>query len=149
MKTGDFTLSSGRKSDLYFDIKGLLMDPHPAATLHIEFITFIQESIGGKYATFVGMELGGAQLVQFLVARGWHGAIVRKNQKKYGLKDRIIRSKASYEDVVIVDDVITSGNTVNEVAELFPAPQVLGVFCIIDRSEKQDYNSLFKEDDFK
>ena|SRR5687768_690850 len=146
--TNNFTLSSGTESNLYFDIKGLMLDPIGASMVHFELVKLITDKIQGLPYVVVGMELGGAQIVQFMVARGWHGAIIRKNKKEHGLRKRMEGYLISkHNNVVIVDDVITTGNTVEEVKD-FIKSNILGTFCVIDRTPEQKYNSLFKEKDF-
>jgi orotate phosphoribosyltransferase len=144
-----YTLASGTKSNIYFDIKGLMLNPKSAMMVYHGLIDLIIKKVEGEYFTVVGMELGGAQIVQLLVSRGFNGMIVRKNKKKYGLEKRMEGTLIG-ENIVIVDDVITSGNTVKEVEQIISAPnrQILGTFCVVDRTEKQEYNSLFKESDF-
>lgn len=153
MKTGDFTLSSGKKSNLYFDMKGLMLDSYITLPVFQKFFimvnkNLIKENIFIDYG-FAGMELGGAQIVQYMVALGNKGIIVRKQAKDYGLGGRIIQSDSPPKNVFIVDDVITSGKTVEEVKSLLaPTHNILGIYCIIDRTEDKRYNSLFKESDF-
>lgn len=149
----EYTLSSGTESNIYFDIKGLMLDPKGAADVHFEFVKLITQKVEGLPYIIVGMELGGAQIVQFMVARGWYGAIIRKNKKKYGLRKRMEGNLiCKHNNVVIVDDVITSGNTVEEVRHIIskqaPYHNILGTFCIVDRTPDGRYNSLFKESDF-
>ena len=143
----EYTLSSGTVSNIYFDIKGLMLDPKGAKMVHEKLLELIFLYTEGRSFNVVGMELGGAQIVQYMVARGFNGVIVRKNKKKYGLQKRMEGSIREDDLIVIVDDVITSGNTVREVRDLFSNRQ-LSIYCVIDRTLEQKYNSLFKEKDF-
>lgn len=147
----EYTLSSGRKSTLYFDIKGMLLNSNFAPEIYTQFLKLIIQNLRDVRVDYgvVGMELGGAQMVQLMVAHGgFSGAIVRKTEKKYGLQKRI--EGDLMDNVVIVDDVITSGNTVEEVRKILaPNHNILGTFCIIDRTEDGErYISLYKEKDF-
>lgn len=146
------TLSSGRTSPLYFDIKAAMLDPGVCGSLLTAFTNMIHDfGIERKSKNFCigGMELGGAQLAQLLVLKGYDSFIVRKNEKKYGLMKRIEGDIVS-ENIIIVDDVITSGNTVNQVKDIVEQQgfKVVNIMCIIDRTEDERYTSLFKEKDF-
>lgn len=145
----EMTLSSGKKSNLYFDMKGLMLDGRGATLVSKEFSDLLARKLGYKQEyVLCGMELGGAQLVQLMVQRGYYGVIVRKKEKEYGLKKRI--EGELMENVVIVDDVITSGNTVEEVKKILSGScNILRTVCIIDRTEDQRYESLYKEKDFE
>lgn len=142
------TLSSGKKSNIYFDMKGLMLDGKGATMVSRDFAQLLLTEFGhGQQYVLCGMELGGAQLVQLMVQRGYYGAIVRKNDKEYGLQKRI--EGDLQDNVVIVDDVITSGNTVEEVKKILNGHTILGTVCIIDRTEDGRYISLYKEKDFE
>ena len=79
---GDYTLSSGKKSNLYFDIKGLMLNPQGARMVGREF----EKLLGGhknQKGCLIGMELGGALLTQIMIYRGFYGVVMRKKQKEY------------------------------------------------------------------
>ena len=109
----------------------------------------MDRGLGGKEFTVAGMELGGALLTQIMVCHGCDGIVMRKKQKDYGMQKRIEGDIINY-NIVVVDDVITSGKTVNEVADYLKNEgwNVLDIYCIIDRSSGGFYKSLYKEKDF-
>ena len=145
----EITLSSGKKSNLYFDIKGLMLNPVGAQLVITETTGLLNRiNISRQDYAVGGMELGGAQLAQLLITARFNTFIVRKKEKEYGLKKRI--EGELMDNIVIVDDVITSGNTVEEVKKILSGScNVLGTVCIIDRTEDQRYESLYKEKDFE
>ena len=91
--------------------------------------------------------------------KGLNGFFIRKNPKKHGLENKI--EGILEPPIVIVDDVVTSGQSVKDAIDAVNAAgySVKGVVCVIDREEegtvnvlKQNnisYSSLFKHSDFK
>jgi|ERR1044072_5023856 orotate phosphoribosyltransferase len=149
-----YTLSSGVKSNYYFNIKALLLDPHDIIRLYREFSYLITKDLMDRKLdvddyVVAGMELGGALLTQIMVCHGNDGVVIRKKQKDYGMQKRVEGDIMS-QNIVIVDDVITSGKTVNEVSDYLRSDgwNILDIYCIIDRSSDGSYKSLYKESDF-
>ncbi len=151
MKRGDFTLSSGRKSKLYFDIKSLMLDPVGAPLVAQEFeklITLGNDEVK-KIIVLGGLELGAALLAPLMAYRGFKTFVIRKNSRNHGLEGRIIGNIDG--QIMLIDDVITTGNSIEQCKEILPIP--FATACIIDRSgevgRKGKYLSLFKESDFE
>jgi orotate phosphoribosyltransferase len=124
VRRGEFTLRSGRKSDLYVDVKSGLLGPH---AVHI--YDAIQEMIllwcdGARLdfgkLVFVGYGYGGAILAGGLSARfGWDTAVLRSERKEHGLKGKLIGCQITKDKYpVIIEDVVTTGGSVNEAIEL-------------------------------
>jgi orotate phosphoribosyltransferase len=146
------TLSGGQASHAYFDMKGLMLDHEANKKLLYEVIPRL------KYRLTGGVELGGAMLTMLLSAVTTSGKyfIIRKQQKTHGLKNRLVgvddmfASDLYGEEVTIVEDVITTGKTVEEAKALLErhGAKVKQIICIVDRTPDGRYESLFKEKDF-
>jgi orotate phosphoribosyltransferase len=161
----DVQLFSKIKSQYYYDIKRISLQKEGANLLAEMLLTEIYK-YGPK--SIGGIEMGAVALVTAVVLKstmdgkyekGLNGFFIRKEAKGYGLQKRIEGNMTS--PVVIVDDVITSGESVMKSIEAVNAEGVTpnGVVCVIDREEtgtsnvlKQNnikYSSVFRHSEFK
>ena len=134
------TLSSGRTSDFYFNMKPLVMHPHAAplvaAALSERLQPFSPDYVGG-------LELGAVPLAALVVAHSQNvcGFFVRKKPKKHGLQLAIEGLEQGQsmrgKKVAILDDVTTSGASVLNAARAAKEQggHIVGVFAIVDREE--------------
>jgi len=158
-------LFSRIKSPYYYDIKKIEFQQEGMHLLSELLLTEIAK-YGAK--SVGGMEIGAVALVSAMVLKstmdgkydtGLNGFFVRKEPKAYGLQKKIEGNMIP--PVVIVDDVITSGQSVMDAIEAVNKEGVTpkGVVCVIDREEKGTpnllkqhnikYSSLFKHSEFK
>ena len=137
---GDFQLSSGKKSDFYIDIKQTTLDPR-GSLLVAEIL--LDQLISSKVSSIGGLTIGADPIIGSVVTlsaqRGYPvaGFIVRKEPKRHGLH-RLIEGKIAEGDrVIIIDDVITTGNSaykaVQAVEEL--KCEVVKIIPVVDRDE--------------
>ncbi len=139
MPTGEeFTLSSGRRSSLYFDLKVLLLDGEFGSSAADELLEIIADQfpnvrrIGGEG---LGGELAIAQLF---------GAVRRRD---YPIKDAFLVHPRREDgamiisnppppgtDVIVVDDVATTGRALGIARNFVPQCNVVAGAVIIDRS---------------
>ena len=137
---GKFTLSSGKKSDHYYDGKQL--------TLHPEGAYLIGEEILGRLAGIdvdaVGGLVMGAIPIVTAVALVSHqegkpipAFLVREEPKEHGTRKKIEGQFRKGSKVAIIDDVITGGNSVKKAIEAVEAEgcEVVKVIVIVDRKE--------------
>ncbi len=114
LKRGDFTLASGQKSSYYLD--GRLI------TLHAEGLRLIAEGVlerleGVEFAAVGGMSLGADPIVGGVLTvaaerkRPLLGFLVRKQAKEHGTKRAVEGPVERGSNVVIVEDVITTGGS--------------------------------------
>lgn len=148
-------LSSGKKSDLYFDLKSMLLDPMGAYLVGLKLDDYITKNINpNKSSLFVGgLELGAAILAPIMSLRGYNTFILRKNQKDHGLQTRWIgQHPDKFKQILILDDVMTTGSSIREcltyIVNEFDIVANYRHLCIIDRSEDARFTSLFKESEF-
>jgi orotate phosphoribosyltransferase len=153
------TLSSGEKSDYYYDLKKISLDPKAIdliGDLLLEEIVLRY----GRVKSVGGMASGAVPLVTAVVMKssdnggGITGFFVRKERKTYGLQ-KVIEGKI-IAPVVIVDDVITTGGSIREAIDAVRDEgfNVRGVLTLLDREEnnglksKIKYFSVLKHSDF-
>ncbi len=139
---GDFTLTSGKKSNYYFDGKQVTLSPEGAYRLGrilcykiknlgidaVGGITIGADPIAGALAVVSFVE-GMPRLKLF---------IVRKTPKKHG-KFKLIEGPAlkTGDRVVVVDDVITTGGSIIEAikAVRHAGCEVVKTVALVDRCE--------------
>jgi orotate phosphoribosyltransferase len=142
LKFGQFTLASGKKATYYLDGKQVTLDPH-GARLVGEGLLELMERLGPLPAAIGGMSIGAdpitAAVVTMSAVRGkpLRGFMVRKESKGHGTNQHIEGPVSGGEQVVIVEDVVTTGGSslmAIERAESFGL-KVTRVLAIIDRME--------------
>ena len=143
LRTGDFTLSSGKKSSYYLDCRLTTMHPKGAlliARLILE--TIRQENI--KADAIGGLTLGAdpivaaVAVVSELEGMPLHAFIVRKEAKAHGMQRFIEGYDApAGARVIVVDDVCTTGDSILTAANRAEQAGyvVAAAFCVVDREE--------------
>lgn len=139
MKRGQFTLASGRQSDVLFDLKLTLLDPE-GANLTAELLL---ERLERAPARFVGgPAMGGVLIVQSLCVRSLgrndlRYFFVRKQAKDHGTGNRIDGYLEAGAEAVLIEDVTTTGGSVMESVEAVRARgcTVRRILSILDRNE--------------
>ncbi|MHC4938962.1 MAG: orotate phosphoribosyltransferase [Planctomycetota bacterium] len=140
---GEFTLASGKKSDVYVDGRLLTLSPQGAAVV-AELLWEKIEPLGVDAVG--GMTMGADPIVGALVhlagtkGSDLSGFLVRKEPKGHGTKRSVEGPRPDKERprVVLVEDTTTTGGStlkaVRRVQEEWSA-EVVGVYCIVDREE--------------
>jgi orotate phosphoribosyltransferase len=154
VKTGDFTLSSGKKSNLYIDCRKITLHPQGAKLI----AKIILEKIKGlKVDAIGGLTLGADPITGAVVAfSDIPGFIVRKKEKEHGTKQKIEGIIAPGYNVVIVEDVATTGASALQAIEAVEAigAKVVKVISVVDREEgaaqalkSYSFDPIFKKSD--
>lgn len=139
---GDFTLSSGQKSDYYFDCRQSALNPGGAWLIGSIFLHMLKDM---KVNAVAGMTLGGDPLVTATSVVAYHrnihlpALIVRKTAKAHGA-GRAVEGLANVQPgdrVVMLEDVVTTGASVLKAAESIEQAglEVASVFCILNREQ--------------
>jgi orotate phosphoribosyltransferase/orotidine 5'-phosphate decarboxylase subfamily 1 len=129
IKTGDFTLKSGMKSNLYFDFKSVTSYPDLLSDLSYELSKMIKDDI-----TLCGVPLGGipyAVLIGHIKSRPI--VLLRDEKKSYGMGNQV-EGKCD-GNVILIEDVITTGSSVISCIETLKTCNIYvkHVVCILDR----------------
>ncbi len=141
LKFGDFTLASGKKASYYLDGKQVTLDPVGARLVAEGILDLLQSD--AVPAAIGGMSIGAdpitAAVVTMSAARETPlaGFMVRKESKGHGTNQYIEGPVRPGDQVVIVEDVVTTGGSSLEAiqrAEDFGL-RVVRVIAIIDRME--------------
>lgn len=142
IEKGDFTLSSGRKSNYYIDARRSTMSAEGLSVVGQLGLSAIR-MLGWK-AEAVGGETLAADPVAYAIAMASRQAppvldafTVRKDPKKHGTGRQIEGCFEKGMRVVIVEDTITTGGSVTRAAEAVRTAggTVAGVLGLVDREE--------------
>lgn len=135
------TLSSGKTSDFYFDMKPTMLDPRGSHILAEMIFARLPKT---KIDFIGGIELGAVPLIGPIVmlsgikGRPIPGLIVRKKAKEYG-SQRLIEGAPDLHrrNVVVVDDVTTSGDSIMKSIRALKdeGACVSLIICLLDREE--------------
>lgn len=152
VKTGEFTLSSGKKSNFYVDCRKVTLHPQGAKLIG----KIILEKIKGlKVDAIGGLTLGADPITSAVVTlSNIPGFIVRKKAKEHGTQQKIEGLIEPGWKVVIVEDVATTGASALQAIEAAEAvgAKVVKVISVVDREEgaaealkNYDFDPIFKK----
>jgi len=148
MRFGEFVLSSGATSNYYIDVRKTSLHPQGLRLISQLFYDLIQKE---DVTAVGGLTLGADPLVSGLMlyaaekGRPLEGFLVRKTQKDHGLRGQVEGNLAGHKRVIILDDVITSGESsliAAEAAESYKA-DVVRILAVVDR--EQGASQIFQQ----
>jgi len=162
LKTGTFTLSSGRTSTYLFQLRQTTMLPEGAALLADIIIDYMKSQ---GISCIGGLEMGAvpivsaAAAVSHLKAYPVDAFFVRKAAKEHGAQERIDGHLRAGADVLMIDDVATTGDSILRAIEGIANhdPHVRRALAVVDREEGATQNlashgikldAIFKKSDF-
>jgi len=134
IKFGNFTLKSGANSPFYFDLREMISYPN--------LLNGISNLIASKVKNMDFDYVSGipytALPIATLVAEKLNKPLIyaRKEEKSYGTKNEIIGKYKKGKKTLLIDDLITSGESILETAEKFHngGLEIEDVLVIINRS---------------
>ena len=139
IKFGDFTLASGKKSSYYIDLRLVASFPHIFRKMIKNLQKLVSEKTGlDNFDSLVSVPTGGLIIGSALAIETVKPLIyVRDKPKDYGTTKSIEGKISSGMKVVLIDDVITTGNSViNGIKQLKDAGlSISDVYVIINRLE--------------
>ncbi len=141
-REGDFVLSSGRRSDYYFDCRVTALSAEGSWLIGSLFNDLLMDlAITGVG----GMSLGADPLVSATTVishergRPLHGLLVRKAPKGHGTNQFVegLGNFAPKDNVAMLEDVVTSGASLLTACERVRATglEIAAVCAILDREE--------------
>ncbi|MFN4229432.1 orotate phosphoribosyltransferase [Parvibaculum sp.] len=164
LKVGDFILSSGRASKFLFQLRQTTMLPEGSALLGDVIVEYMRRN---GLRCVGGLELGAVPLVASVSAASFrlgypvNAFFVRKKAKEHGAKERIDGHIRDGEEVLLIDDVSTTGQsmfgTIDAIREEYPQCTVKKALVVVDREEGATQTlsdkgielvSVFKKSDF-
>ena len=130
IKIGSFKLKSGDISKYYYDMKNLISNPPLLANISDELYKLMDEC-----DIICGVPIGGLPISTCIsVKYNKPMIIVRDEAKEYGTKKCIEGNYTKTDKCIIIDDVISSGSSVQKVVDiLLEEVNLVGVVVVIDR----------------
>lgn len=144
LRTGHFTLTSGRHSDRYVQCAQLMRSPRRTMQLAEEVVSRLPEDVREGCTLVVSPAVGGITFGfaiglaldrDFIFAERQNGAMTLRRNFTIEPVDR----------VVIAEDVVTTGGSVKEVQDLVESAgaEVIGVISLIDRKTDRLFDAPF------
>jgi|APSaa5957512535_1039671.scaffolds.fasta_scaffold34449_2 uridine monophosphate synthetase len=171
LKTGNFILSSGKESNFYVDLRILQSHPKTMKIICTEMINLlhwyiikssIRQTPTIDYSlSLCGVPYGGVPYSSVMsIISDIPSVMLRKEPKKYGTKKLLEGDVSQKSDIILIDDVMTSGKSILEAANMLrnEGYTVKNALVILDRQENgkeflQEHNidvfSLLKISDVK
>lgn len=132
---GDFTLSSGKKSDYYINMKKASTDPEILSTIAKLITKSISEDNIDKVA---GPALGAVPIATAVSLESEIPLLmIRKEKKGYGTSKLIEGELNEGDDVIVVEDVTTTGGSLLKAIKAIQdnGGNVKRAFVVVDRQE--------------
>ncbi|MDR0926605.1 MAG: orotate phosphoribosyltransferase [Ignavibacteria bacterium] len=132
--TGEFKLRSGIISNEYFDKYQFESNP----IIMSEIAIHIREMLSFKYDILAGLEVGGIPIATALGLLTTKPMVfVRKKPKEYGTAKFVEGPDINDKDLLIVEDVVTSGGQIILSAEDLrkKRAKIDKAICVIDRQQ--------------
>ncbi|WP_276273525.1 orotate phosphoribosyltransferase [Haloarcula litorea] len=132
VKFGEFELSHGGTSQYYVDKYLFETDPDCLAAVAAAFAERVDDT------KLAGVALGGVPLVAVTsVETGLPYVVARKQQKDYGTANLVEGDLAEGEEVVVIEDIATTGQSAIDAAEALreAGAVVERVLVVVDRQE--------------
>lgn len=139
---GEVTLTSGKKSDYYFDCKQTALHPEGGYLIGKLFLEMLKDTPAKGVG---GMTLGADPIVaavsvlSHLEGRPLPGFIVRKQSKGHGTNQYLegLKNFTPGDKVALLEDVVTTAGTLVTTVERVRAAgfEVVDVLCVLDREE--------------
>ena len=139
LQVGTFTLSSGRLSSYYVDLRAVPSFPGAYRYVIDAYLALIKEEVGlGRFDVIAGIPTAGLAFSSPVALQLEKPMIyVRKEEKDYGRKKRIEGSIAPGSRVLVMDDLITTGHSILGAIDAIreEGGEVKDVAVLIDRHE--------------
>ena len=117
VRFGEFTLTSGEKSDVYIDVKRAWTSP-----ARLELLARALAARVGPADRLAGMELGAVPLVVAVALRTGHDyAVLRKGAREHGTRQPFEGDIPKGARVLLIEDVSTTGGSTLRSVEIVRA----------------------------
>jgi orotate phosphoribosyltransferase len=119
IKFGDYTLTSGKKSPYYIDLRQTISSPITMDWISNSLVRIIVNEIGkDKIDKILGVPTAGVPFATMVSQKLTLPMLYyRKARKEHGVRKKIEGSVERNDRVLIVDDLITTGESVIEAAD--------------------------------
>lgn len=138
LKYGDFILKSGVKSNYYCDFRTLISYPNILKSIY----KLIPCDLFNNIDLVSGVFFGGIPLANLIsFERNIPQIFIRDNEKTYGTKKLIEGNYIKGQTVLLIEDVITTGNSIKEKIQILEN-QGLKVVILTILNRNQELNNI-------
>ena len=141
VRTGTFTLASGKTSDLYVDARQTTLSPEGVTVLAQMILERLHPDAVGIGGPVTGADpITGAVITHsWLQERPLHGFMVRKEAKGHGAGNQV-EGRYGLPDgskVTMIEDTVTTGGSLLRAIQAVESAglEVIQVLCVVDRCE--------------
>lgn len=141
VRTGTFTLASGKTSDLYVDARQTTLSPEGSTVIAKMILERLHPDVVGVGGPVTGADpiTGAIVTHSFLDGRPLHGFMVRKEPKGHGAGNQV-EGRFGLPDgakVCMLEDTVTTGGSLLKAIQAVEAAglNVVQIICVVDRSE--------------
>jgi len=140
LRFGDFTLTSGKKSNFYFDGRLLSTDPesvHIITSMMLEILVKRDIHVFGGPAVGAVPIVGSMMLAAHTRQTDMRGFFVRSEAKSHGMGKQIEGHLRPNDEVAVYDDTISTGGSIISTIEATReyGAHVGCVMCVLHRQE--------------
>jgi orotate phosphoribosyltransferase len=146
MRSEGFTLASGKKSNLYVDLRRITQSPEGINLIGRLVLAKVRE-LAPNARCVGGLETGSipiATAVSVLSLQGGNpinAFWVRKKLKDHGMQNRIEGNLEKGAEVVMLDDTVTTGGSTMQAIEAVKefGGKVVYAIAVVDRGAKENF----------
>ena len=149
-KFGSFQLKNNQISPFDINLRTLISNPETLSILaELVYKKFIKpiHIEKNEVLSICGLPYAGIPLASFISCKyNIPLLLLRKEKKNYGTKQMIEGITEETNKVILIDDIITSGTSINESLEFFNQFEIINIITVIDREQNkniENYDSLF------
>ena len=141
IKLGHFTLKSGEVSKYYYDMKNIISNPSLLKQIGDELYNLLDD-----FDIICGIPYGALPIATYISTQYNKPLIyIRDKQKEYGTQKMIEGEYKKQDRCVIIDDVITSGRSLEEeIEKLKDKVTIVDVAVIMNRQQNPQCSMKFK-----
>ena len=141
IKTGYFTLKSGEISKYYFDMKNLIANPELLKKIGDELYNLLDD-----FDIICGIPYGALPIATYISTQYNKPLIyIRDIVKQYGTQKLIEGEYKKNDRCVLIDDVITSGKSLEEeIQKLKEVVTIVDIAVILNRQQNPQCSMKFK-----
>ena len=139
LKFGEFILNSGKKSPYYVDLRQAISDPMTMDLIANCLVRIIENEVGtDSFDKIMGVPTAGIPFTALVCQKlSVPMLYYRKERKDHGIGKKIEGRMVANDRVLMIDDLITSGKSVLQVAEAVreQGGQVFELVVLLDREQ--------------